>query len=143
MANSPRVKFNDLFFSRDGADFSVPCYLEIPDLLAFRLTKSRNVFEALDGTPAVQLGGLTGKRISIKIETVKSVWLDDLIDLLNDADTDQETITVEISGDTGNFVFECLLTNFTSSGEFQIGYVAGISIDLIVAEVVSAVSPNS
>ncbi len=142
MANFNRVKFNDLCFSRDGADFSVPCYLAVPDLLPFRLAKSRNVFEALDGTPHVQLGELTGKRFSIRVETVRSVWLDELIDLLNSADTDQETITVEITGDTGNFVFSCLLVNFTSGGEFQLGYVAGVAIDLIVAEIVSSDAPN-
>lgn len=142
MSNFNRVKFNDLYFSRDGDSGSVKCKLSVSNLLPFRLGKTRNVFQGLDGTPHVQTGAHVGSPISIKIETVKSEWLDDLIDLLNEADSDQETINVQIEGDTGNFKFECLLASFSSLGEFQIGYVADISIDLIVAEVISATSPN-
>lgn len=142
MANFNRVKFNDLHFSRDGDAGSVKCMLSVSNLLPFRLAKTRNVFTGLDGTPSVQLGFHTGSQLSIKIDTVKSEWLDDLIDLLNETDSDQETITVVIEGETGNFEFECLLVNFTSPGEFQIGYVADIQIDLSVAEVISATSPN-
>ena len=142
MANFNSVKFNDLHFSRDGDADSVKCKLSVSNLLPFRLGKTRNVFSGLDGTPHIQFGSHNGSPISIKIETVKSEWLGDLIDLLNEADESQETINVSVEGETGNFEFECLLVNFSSPGEFQIGYVADIQIDLIVAEMISATSPN-
>lgn len=142
MARFNRLKINDLYFTQTGLADGIPCILEASGLLPLRLARQRNVIVALDGSTVVQKSQTKGMPIQITIGTIMSDTLDDLIGILNDAEADEQLLELLVTGDEGVFDLSCELTNFTSAGKFENKQVYDVRLDLIVAVVNSAVSPN-
>lgn len=103
-----RVKFNSIHLSSDGANGanSIPAKLSVPgaDALLSNLTGSTNV--SIDGTPVQQIFelGSAGKILEVRVEThlYQPVWAS-IVELINEALANDDTINVVGTGDIGNF----------------------------------------
>src|SRR5690606_22552588 len=120
MAEYNRVQIEDLYLTDDGTNTGTPCLVEIPELAALRPAKRRTVIQCL-GAPQVQLfDNLIGEALTLKIFLLHTDEWEDVIEIIDTADTNGTTITVKITdGELGEYDLECVMdANPVQPGEF-------------------------
>jgi hypothetical protein len=99
------VKIDDVFLTRDGTETGRACLLTVSGASDLLNIFSGNVTLAIDGTPIVQMfeTGTKGKTLEIKVDVLLSdVWTS-LVNLINTALSEGETLNIIGTGDITNF----------------------------------------
>ena len=136
MADHNKVQIETLYLTNDGTQSGEACLVEIPELASLRPAKRRTVIQCL-GAPQVQLfDGLIGEPLTLKIFLLHTDEWDDLITLIDAADTNGTTLTVKITdSELGDFDLECVVESITQSGEFSDDRIPSVELRLRIVSV--------
>jgi len=98
------IQINGIFLTDDGTDSGLGCKLSVENVEDLLKTVAGFVQLSAKGTPQFQLVEWTaGKQFAVRVSTLtKDVWLD-LVELLNTALEEDDTLIIAGSGDTGDF----------------------------------------
>lgn len=98
------IRVHDIFLSEDGTNTGAACKLSVENVEDLLTTVAGNVQLSANGTPQFQLVEWTaGKQFAVRVSTLTTdVWLS-LVELLNTALEENDTLSIAGSGDIGDF----------------------------------------
>ena len=98
------IRIHGIFLTEDGTTAGLPCKLSVENVEDLLTTVAGNVRLSANGTPIFQLVEWTaGKQFAVRVSTLtKDVWLS-LCELLNTTLEEDVAISIEGSGDIGDF----------------------------------------
>jgi len=135
MARFNLIQIEDIYLTSDGTSGGSRCKNEIPDLIRLRTAKRRTLVDLIEGPSQVQLfDNLIGESFTIRVQYIKKSVLDDVIEIIDLADSNHEFITVKITGgDIGEFDLECQFEAITGGSQFSNGIVKSVDISFKTA----------
>ena len=108
MAKFYQVQIETVYFTSTGLAGGLPAKLTVSGIEDLLTTVIGAAFPAIGGGAVLQLVPWTsGKQFEIAVEThLYTAQWEDLKDLINDALENDTSLTVQLSGETGNFTGE-------------------------------------
>lgn len=99
------VKLNSVYFTEDGSQTGTKCKLAVAGLDALKKTRPASIQRDLNNVPYRQQSDFAGKGfdLSITVETLTESVFSAINDEINAACENETSLTLEISGDTGDF----------------------------------------
>lgn len=101
-----RVKFDDIFLTKDGTNSAIPAKLQVVGADALLSPFTGSTIISIDGTPVNQVFEVEtkGRTLEVRVETylLEPVW-ESIVELINDRLADGGTINVVGAGDVGDF----------------------------------------
>lgn len=135
MARFNQVKIGSVYLTSTGANGGTPCKVDVTGINALKTDKTGQVISSADGTPYAQLIDVNNKGIPLEVRTewmLKAVF-DSIVTIINNAKNAGTGITVEITGDTGNFTVSVIpyVPDDIVFELFRNGYIKGAGFRFI------------
>lgn len=110
MARYNLISIAGLYLTTDATSTGDLCRTEVTGLDAASFNSQGQTILAIDGTAYNQIVITNKKGLPLRIEAeqMSKELFDDLIAAIDEAMTDETTVAVSITGDTGTFSFTCL-----------------------------------
>lgn len=136
MADFNKVKIGTLWLTDDGTETGASCLVNIPELSRLRPAKRRTVIPVIEGSPVTQLMSQLGEVLTMSIFLLHTDEWDDLIEIIDTADSGGSDVNIIIEGELGNFDLDCVLAeNPAQSGEFASGRIPEVTIQWRISDV--------
>ncbi|HEX8288022.1 MAG TPA: hypothetical protein VF556_08505 [Pyrinomonadaceae bacterium] len=134
MSGFYNIRVHDIFLSEDGTNTGLGCKLSVENVEDLLTTVAGNVQLSANGTPVFHLVEWTaGKQFAVRVSTLTTdVWLS-LVELLNTALEENDTLSIAGAGDTGDFTVSAkpFPQKPFAAERFSNGYVHGITFRFI------------
>lgn len=104
MAEFYSIQLNSIYLTKTGLANGRACLLTLAGADALLQTKTGQTTQAADGTPYAQIVDYTvGKVLEMRVETIMSGVWEQVVELINNALENSQTIQMIGSGDIGDF----------------------------------------
>lgn len=112
-----KVQIESVHFTSDDASTGLPYVSEVTGLTPLKLSTSRIIVEAADGTPRPQFRSHKGRPIEISFPVVPVAKYDALVAAVNAAEAGGNALHVVLDGDRGLHDLDCHLEDLDDRGQ--------------------------
>lgn len=137
MARYNTIQIDSIYLTSTGLSNGSPCKSSVEGLDALSLDYQGQTVIALDGTPYNQYttNNKRGLPLKIKLSQLSETVLESLIALMDSTISGATTNLIRITGDTGDFVLNCLPAfpqPIEFPGDFQNDRIRDVTLNYVV-----------